>query len=128
MCSVIHLVYSLVPFSSTASDQTAVTSDVSIVSEIAVPMITDSSTPMVPSGPAATNSPSQSTIIYTFIVIYLHLLFVAERTSIVGVVLRKAAAVLLLSCGVLAIPIFVCTRRKGARTGIVHLHVHVNSK
>ena len=131
VCSCIDLVYSLVPFSSTASDQTAVTSDVSdvsVVSEIPVHTITQSSTPMVTSSPATTISPSQSTIICTFIVIYLHLLFIAEETSVVGVVLGTvvaAAAVLLLSSGVLAIPIFVCRRRKGARTGIVHLHVNL---
>ena len=126
MCSCIDLVYSLVPFSSAVGDQTAVTSDVSVVSEIAIPTITDSSTQMVPSSPATT---SQSTIIYTFFVIYLHLLFIAEGTSVVGAVLGTvaAAAVLLLSSGVLAILIFVCTcmRRRGARTGIVHLHVNL---
>ena len=128
VCSCIDLVYSLVPFSNTASDQTAVTSDASVVhvSEIPVHTITQSSTPMVPSSPASTISPSQSTIICTFIVIYLHLLFIAEETSVVGAVLGTVvavAAVLLLSSAVLAIPIFICMRRKGARTGIVHLHV-----
>ena len=127
VCSCIDLVYSLVPFSSTASDQTAVTSDVSVVSEIPVHTITQSSTSMVTSSPATTISHSQSTIIYTFIIIYLRLLFIAEGTSVVGAVLGTvaAAAVLLLSSGVLAIPIFICMKRKGARTGIVHLHVNL---
>ena len=66
--------------------------DVSVVSEIPVHTITQSSTQMVPSSPATTISPSQSTIICTFIVIYLHLLFIAEETSVVGVVLGAVVA------------------------------------
>ena len=125
MCTLIHIVYSLGTISSAASDQTAVTSYVSVVSgiHVHVPPIANSSTQMVPSSPATTNSPSQSTIIYTFIIIYFHLLIIADGTSVVGAVLGGVAAAAVLLCCILVIPIIcVWGRRKDTRSGIVHTH------
>ena len=57
---------------------------------------------------------------YTFIIIYFHLLIIAEGTSVVGVVLGAAAAaaatIVLFLCVILAILLCVQRRRKG----IVH--------
>ena len=123
MCTLIHIVYSLGTISSAASDQAAVTSYVSVVSGIHVPPIADSSTQTVPSSSATTISPSQSTVIYTFIIIYFHLLIIADGTSVVGAVLGGVAAAAVLLCCILVIPIIcVWGRRKDTRSGIVHTH------
>ena len=81
--------------------------------------VTQSSTPMGTSNPTTTISPSQSTIIYTFIIIYFHLLIIADGTSL-GAVLGGVAAAVLLLCGILAITICVWRWQKSKKTGIVH--------